>query len=111
MQGKRIFIMNEIITRLNEIETKAEAIICDAKSRKEQMLSQLEFDERELDEKYERLKWEMEQELRRKFLGESQKQILRMEEECRQAMDRFETEFEEEKEKRAEELFRKIIQM
>ncbi len=103
--------MNEIITRLNEIEEKAEAIICDARARKEEMLSQLDFDERELDEKYERLKREREQELRQAVFGETQKQILRMEEESRREMSRLDAAFAEGKEKRAEELFQKIIRI
>lgn len=102
--------MNEIITRLNEIEEKAEAIICDAKSARERMLSQLEFDEREIDEKYETLEREKEKQLRQRFSGENERQIARMQEDARQAVSRLETDFEQTKEQRAEELFQKIIQ-
>ena len=36
--------MNEIITKLDEIEKKAESILTEAAAEKEKMLKQLEFD-------------------------------------------------------------------
>lgn len=39
--------MNEIITKLDEIEKKAESILTEAAAEKEKMLKQLEFDKRE----------------------------------------------------------------
>ncbi|MDD6306394.1 MAG: hypothetical protein PUA75_05535 [Clostridiales bacterium] len=103
--------MNEIITRLNEIEEKAEAIIRDAKSGKERMLSQLEADEREIDRKYEALEQEKEEHLRQQISGENEKRIAQMQEKAGQAISRLETDFTETKEQRAEKLFQKIIQM
>ena len=43
--------MNEIITKLDEIEKKANDMISDAKNRKEEMAAGLEKDKRALDEK------------------------------------------------------------
>ena len=40
--------MNEIITKLDEIEKKAESILTEAAAEKEKMLKQLEFDKREM---------------------------------------------------------------
>ena len=47
--------MNEIITKLNEIEEKAETMISDAKDRKQQLEEKLELDKKELDRKYKTL--------------------------------------------------------
>ena len=44
--------MNEIITKLDEIEKKAESILTEAAAEKEKMLKQLEFDKREMDGRY-----------------------------------------------------------
>lgn len=103
--------MNEIITRLNEIEEKAETIICDAKSGKERMISQLELDEREIDRKYETIEREKEEQLKQQIFTENEKRIAQMEEKAGQAVYQLEMDFTKTKEQRAEQLFRKIIQM
>lgn len=67
--------MNEIITRLNEIEERAGAILAAADEKKEAMAAQFEADRQEIDRKYERMlaqdireyeqerRWEAEREL------------------------------------------------
>ncbi len=47
--------MNEIITRLNEIEEKAGAILAAAGEKKEAMAAQFERDRQEIDRKYEKM--------------------------------------------------------
>lgn len=102
--------MNEIITKLNEIEEKADAIISDAKARKEQMAVQLEADKKAIDAKYDRLEKEAVEE----FLGQRQmvaeKQIQEMKEKDAKALERLEASFLQEKEKLADEIFRRIVQ-
>ena len=76
--------MNEIITKLNEIEEKANGLIEDAKSRKKQLEIQLLQDEKQLDEKYEAMQREKTEKLTEKLRGEAKKQI----EEEREALDK-----------------------
>lgn len=101
--------MNEIITKLNEIEEKAEAIISDAKSRKERMMAGMEADERAIDEKYDRMEEEAAQKLRQRLKEEGDAQIQSMREQNEAAIERLDKRFMEQKEKLAEEIFSRII--
>ncbi len=102
--------MNEIITKLNEIEEKAECILADAGSRKDQMMQEHEKEKRALDEKYERLQAEelkaFEEELRK----DTRQQIESAQTEACAQAERLEQVFSEKKEALAEDILKRIIQ-
>ena len=102
--------MNEIITKLDEIEGKADAIILDAKLRKEQMAAQLEQDKKEIDAKYDTLEQRKANELERELKIKAEQQITARRQQGKEALERLEAEFEEKKEVFAEEIFGRIIQ-
>ena len=101
--------MNEIITKLNEIEEKAEAIISDANVRKEQMQVQLETEKKKLDEKYRRKEQETEQRIREQKMAEAERKIQALREKNRRSIEEMEQRFAEQKERLAEEIFARII--
>ena len=59
--------MNEIITKLDEIEKKAESILTEAAAEKEKMLKQLEFDKREMDGRYTSMRQKQEEEIKQQL--------------------------------------------
>ena len=59
--------MNEIITKLDEIEKKAESILTDAAAEKEMILKQLEFDKREMDRQYASMRQKQEEEIKQQL--------------------------------------------
>ena len=67
--------MNEIITKLNEIEEKADALLADARSRREQLASQVERDKQEIDAKYDRLEAEAVKRFEQKYRSEADAQV------------------------------------
>ncbi len=101
--------MNAIITRLNEIEEKADAIISDARSRREQMMLQLEADKKEIDARTDREEQAAARQLRGKLMREGDGQIDKMSEKNREAIGAFERAFAANREKVAEEIFRRVI--
>lgn len=102
--------MNEIITKLNEIEEKAESIISDAQSRKEQLGKQLEADRKEIDRKYDRMEQEMLEQLEQKRNREAEAKIKELREMSRAAMDELNASFLLNRDKMAEEIVKRIIQ-
>lgn len=102
--------MNEIITKLNEIEEKADAILFDAKSRKAQMLERLEQDKQEIDEKYERLEAEAVRELEIQLRADAGAQVEALREKSRAEAKQLDDAFEARKEQLAEELLKRILQ-
>lgn len=102
--------MNEVITKLNEIEEKADAILLDAKSRKAQMLEQLEKDKREIDEKYACLEAEAVREFEGQLKADAKVQVEALREKSREEAKRLECTFEEQKDHLAEELLARILQ-
>lgn len=100
--------MNEIITKLNEIEEKAESIISDAKSRKEQLSQQLETDKKKIDIKYDLLEVQAMENLKQKLVIEADIQIADLEQKSSAATEKLDRNFAEQKEKLAEEIFRRI---
>lgn len=102
--------MNEIITKLNEIEEKADAIISDAKARKEQMVVQLEADKKAIDEKYDRMEQEAAENFKRKRQSLAREQIQELQEKNAEALARIETAFLAQKKELAEEIFERIVQ-
>ena len=64
--------MNEIITKLDEIEKKAESILTEAAAEKEKMLKQLEFDKREMDGRYTSMRQKQEEEIKQQLLSEAE---------------------------------------
>lgn len=102
--------MNEIITKLNEIEEKAEAIISDANARKEQMQLKLEAEKKRLDEKYRLKEQETERRIREQKMGEAEVKMQALREKTRHSVEEMEQRFAEEKERLAEEIFACIIE-
>ncbi len=102
--------MNEIINRLNEIEEKADAIISDAKSRRERRMQQLEADKKKIDAEFEQDEQRAAQELKEKLIREGEEHIRRSAEKNRKAILKFEEAFAEKKEEVAEMIFRQIVQ-
>lgn len=102
--------MNEIITKLNEIEEKAESIISDAQSRKEQLGKQLEADRKEIDRKYDRMEQELLEQLEQKRNREAETKIKELREMSQAAMDELNASFLLNRDKMAEEIVKRIIQ-
>lgn len=101
--------MNEIITRLNEIEEKAGELLCSAKMDKEHLAAQLEQQKRTIDEKFERMETESAQRLREQLMSEARRQMDEMRQRSEKAGEELETRFRERKEQLAEEMFRRVI--
>lgn len=101
--------MNEIITKLGEIEKKAESILTDAAAEKEKMLKQLEFDKREMDGRYASMRQKQEEEIRQQLLSEAEIKITRQREYYEAAKRQLEEDFAQKKDTLAEEIFESII--
>lgn len=101
--------MNEIITRLNEIEEKAEAIIADAKAGKERMLVQLEQEKKEIDRKYDRMEADAMKQLKQKLEQEAKEEIAGLRQKNQEAIKKQNDAFLKHREELAEEVFRRII--
>ena len=101
--------MNEIITKLDEIEKKAESILTDAAAEKEMMLKQLEFDKREMDRQYASMRQKQEEEIKQQLLSESKTKLLGQKEHYAAKMRQLEEEFLQKKETLAEKIFESII--
>ena len=101
--------MNEIITKLGEIEKKAESILTDAAAEKEKMLKQLEFDKREMDGRYASMRQKQEEEIRQQLLSEAETKITRQREYYESAKRQLEEDFAQKKDILAEEIFENII--
>ena len=95
--------MNEIITKLDEIEKKAESILTEAAAEKEKMLKQLEFDKREMDGRYTSMR------LKQQLLSEAETKITRQREHYEAAKRWLEEDFAQKKDSLAEEIFESII--
>ncbi|MBO5069884.1 MAG: hypothetical protein J6C37_05930 [Roseburia sp.] len=102
--------MNEIITKLNEIEEKASAIISDARERKNAMMVQLQQDEKEIDIKYDRLLEENSKHLAEKLQAETEERIAGDRERAKKATWELNVLFQTKKDQLAEEIFARIIQ-
>ena len=100
--------MNEIITKLDEIEKKAESILTEAAAEKEKMLKQLEFDKREMDGRYTSMR-QKEEEIKQQLLSEAETKITRQREHYEAAKRRLEEDFAQKKDSLAEEIFESII--
>ena len=82
--------MNEIITKLDEIEKKAESILTRGQAaEKEKMLKQLEFDKREMDGRYTSMRQKQEEEIKQQLLSEAETKITRQREHYEAAKRRF----------------------
>lgn len=102
--------MNEIITKLNEIEVKAGNIISDALEQKEQMAVRLEAEKKEIDEKYNRMEQEAVGDFLKQCRASSEKQLQEMREKNTEALEKLEKIYAEQKERMAEEIFERIVQ-
>lgn len=102
--------MNEIITKLNEIEEKAGAILSDARERKDAMMAQLQKTEKAMDEKYDRLLEEKQKHLTEKLQEEAGKRIAEDREQAKKAIKELDYRFNAKKEQLAEDIFVRIIQ-
>lgn len=102
--------MNEIITKLNEIEEKAQTILCDARENKAQMRLQLEQDKRDIDAEYDRLEEEELSRLEARLKSDAKAQIEELREKNRCAAELFDEEFARQKEAWAEQIVMRVIQ-
>lgn len=101
--------MNEIITKLNEIEEKADAILSDARGRKEEMMVRLERDKREIDAEYDRLEADSMKKLEAALRAEASSRIESMKVQNQQSAETFEQFFSERREQLAEEILQRIV--
>lgn len=102
--------MNEIITKLNEIEEKAETILRDARMRKDELIVQLEQDKRKVDAKQDMMEKEAMQQLEERLTAEAKQKVAKLQEENRRASEAFDVKFSEKKERWAEEIMQRVIQ-
>lgn len=102
--------MNEIITRLNEIEEKAEAILLDAREEKERMQQRLTEQMQELDARYDRLEKEQADALRAQLKAKAHEQTEAAREEMQAALCRLFFYYEANGERLAEEIMQRVIQ-
>ncbi|MFR4350112.1 MAG: hypothetical protein ACLT3H_00395 [Roseburia sp.] len=102
--------MNEIITRLNEIEQKADAILRAAEEQKGRMALQFEQDKHAIDAKYEQLEEEATQRLSSRLEAEADTRMERMREESRAALEKLEFLFAEREEVLAQEIMDRVTQ-
>ena len=103
--------MNEIITKLDEIEGKADAIIADAVSRKEQLAAQLEKDKLDVDAQYDALEKEAAANLEHELRAKAEQQILARKQQNKEALAHLEQEFAEKKDCFADEILGRIVQV
>lgn len=101
--------MNEIITRLDEIEKKAESILTDAAAEKENMLKQLEFDKREMDGRYASMRQKQEDAIKQQLLSEAETKLSGQREHYEAAKRQLEEDFLQKKDALAEEIFESMI--
>lgn len=102
--------MNEIITKLNEIEEKAETILCDARERKDELSVQLEQSKREIDAEYDRMEAEAMRVLEERLRTEAEREIAGLRAKEKEAAEVFDVKFSEEKEQLAEQIMQHVIQ-
>ena len=102
--------MNEIITKLNEIEEKAQTILCDARASKEEMMAKLDQDKREIDVEYDRLEAESKQQLKARLRADAETEIAKLRQKNKQAAEEFDIEFAKEKERLAEQILASVTQ-
>lgn len=102
--------MNEIITRLNEIEEKADAILTAAGEQKEAMAVQFEADKREIDRKYEQLLADDIRELEDGLKREAERETADFERRSEEELKRLKQMFMERWDALAEQIANRIIQ-
>jgi vacuolar-type H+-ATPase subunit H len=101
--------MNEVITKLDDIEKRAGAILSDAKSRKEQLMRDLEKDKRAIDAEYEKKEQKSVEDLKAKRRNEAEGQFSQLEKSGREAIDKLNALYEEQGEKLADDIFKRIV--
>ena len=101
--------MNEVITRLNEIEEKANSIMEDAKAKKMQMEERLVFEKKEFDARLKEEENARAKRLARELRKEAEQELFKLREKNKNAIAVQNEHYEKNKERLAEELFRKII--
>lgn len=102
--------MNEIITKLNEIEEKAQTILCDARASKEEMMAKLDWDKREIDTEYDRLEVESMRRLKERLQADARVQIEELRQKNKLAAEEFDAKFAKEKERLAEQIVACVTQ-
>jgi hypothetical protein len=109
MCGERGFSMNEVITKLDEIEEKADAILSDARTRKEQLMTRLELDKHAVDEQYEQLERETVERLKADRRAEAGQRIKELSEEKERAIQELDVMYADRGEQLADEIFGRVI--
>ncbi len=102
--------MNAIITKLNEIEEKAEMILRDAGERKDALSVQLEERKWEIDAAYDRKEAEAMQRLEEQLTAGAKQKLDELRKQEKEAADALVLKFSEEKEQLAEQIMQRVIQ-
>lgn len=102
--------MNEIITKLNEIEEKAEMILCDARETKAQMRMQSEEDKRSIDAEFDQMEREAIQQLEAKLREEAMEKVERLREKNAREAEEFDRVFAGQKEELAMQILERMTQ-
>ncbi len=101
--------MNEVITRLNEIEEKANSIMEGAKAKKMQMEERLVFEKKEFDARLKEEERARAEGLAKELRKEAEQELVCLREKNRNAIAGLNEYYEKNEERLAEEIFRKII--
>lgn len=101
--------MNDIITRLDEIEERADAILAETENRKNDMAKQLEADKQAIDVKYDKMLKAHMQELSERLRGEAKREIERISGENDVAIARLSQIYEEQREQLAQQIVKRIV--
>lgn len=101
--------MNEIITKLNEIEEKAVTILLDAKEDKEQMQQRLTQQMKELDAHYDRLEKERSEAFRAQLMAKAREQTKSAKDETRTALAQLSSYYDANGERLVEEIMQRIL--
>lgn len=102
--------MNEVITKLNEIEEKANSIIEEAKNKKTQMEEQLRQEKDEIDVRFAEMENVRMEGLKAQLEKEAGEQISKMQAQNESAIAGLRENYEKNRENMADEIFRKIIE-
>lgn len=102
--------MNEIITKLNEIEEKAQAILCDATATKDELALQLEQEKKKVDAKQNQIEREAMQQLEEQLRAEAKQKVTKLQEDNKRASEALDAMFSDKKEQLAEEILLRVIQ-
>ncbi|MDD3797005.1 MAG: hypothetical protein PHE06_13770 [Lachnospiraceae bacterium] len=103
--------MDNVVTRLSEIDTAAQAIVDQAAGKKKELETQMNQDLEKFDQDLAVKTKEMLADLKKKLTENMQQQLVSLKEGMAASQAQLEEEYRERHEQLAEELFRKIIEV